>query len=106
MNSQPSTLNSMKWRSPDRTLRLRPSVDLQIEELVLHGFAPVGRYAIGDAVERQLVRLLHEQGLPISLHSKSAVGEIKAATINVGRNAKPNAIGQQIAQAVYQGFSR
>jgi hypothetical protein len=94
MNSQPSTFNS------------QPSVELHIEELVLHGFAPGDRYEIGDAVERELARLLGDQGVPISLRSENATDEIRGATFNTQQNAKPVAISQQIAQAIYQGFSQ
>ena len=91
-NSQFSTLNS------------QPSVQLRIEELVLHGFALSDRYAIGDAVERELARLLGEQGVPGSLRSENATDEIRGATFNAAHSAKPSAIGGQIAQAIYQGF--
>ena len=40
------------------------SIEMHIEELVLHGFEPGDRHAIGDAVERELARLLSEHGLP------------------------------------------
>ena len=94
MNSQLSTLNSQL------------SVELHIEELVLNAFTPGDRYVIGDAVERELARLLGEQGVPISLRSESATDEITAATFNAAHNAKPAAIGRQIAQAVFQGFGK
>ena len=93
-NSQLSALNS------------QPSIELRIDELILHGFAPCNRYAVGDAVERELARLLHEQGIPIWLQSENAADEIKGATFNAAHNKKPRAIGRQISQAVYQGFSQ
>jgi hypothetical protein len=88
------------------TLNAQPSVELHIEELVLHGFVTGERYAIGDAVERELARLLHEQSIPISLQSENAADEIKDATFNAAHNAKPRVIGRRIAQAVYQGLSQ
>jgi hypothetical protein len=105
-NSQLSILNPVKGRGPNGALRPQPSIELHIEELVLHGFAAGERYAIGDAVEHELARLLHEQSIPISLQSENAADEIKGATFNAAHNAKPRAIGRQIAQAVYQGFCR
>src|SRR5258708_7973370 len=36
------------------------NINLHIEELVLHGFAPGDRYTIADPVERELSRLLTE----------------------------------------------
>ena len=40
----------------------RTSVDLHIEELLLDGFSPADRYAIREAVERELTRLMNEAG--------------------------------------------
>jgi hypothetical protein len=94
MNSRLSTLNS------------QPSMELHIEELVLHGFAPGDRYVIGEAVERQLALLLGKEGIPNLLRSENAIDEIKGATFNAAYNTQPNAIGKQIAQTVYQGFSQ
>jgi hypothetical protein len=87
-------------------LNTQSSVELHIDELVLHGFAPGDRYVIGDALERELMRMLGERGVPISLRSESATDDIKGATFNAAHDAKPCVIGQQIAQAIYQGFSQ
>jgi len=89
--------------SPSNT---QPSVELCIEELVLHGFAPGERYAIGDAIERELTRLLRERGIPVSLRSENATDEIRGMSFNAAHNTRPPAIGWQIAQAVYQGFGQ
>ena len=43
------------------------NVELNIEELVLHGFPPGEHQHIGEAVERELSRLFAEQGVPPSL---------------------------------------
>jgi hypothetical protein len=94
MNSQLLTPNSQR------------AVELHIEELVLHGFAPGDRYVIGDAIERELACLLCDQGIPSSLRSENARDEISGARFNLPHNAKPAGIGRQIAQAVFQGFSQ
>jgi hypothetical protein len=41
-------------------------IEVHIDELVLHGFDPQSRWAIGDAVESELRELLTQQGLPKS----------------------------------------
>lgn len=33
-------------------------VEVEIEELVLHGFAPLDRHAVAEAVQRELARLV------------------------------------------------
>jgi hypothetical protein len=90
----------------DSTSNARPSVEVHIDELVLHGFAPGDHYTIGDAVERELARLLGEQSVPSSLRVDSATDEIKGATFNIQQKTKPPAIGREIAQAVYGGFGQ
>ena len=88
------------------TFNAQPTVELHIEELVLHVFPPGERYAIGDAVECELARLFGQQGVPILLRSDNATDEIRGASFNVPHNAKSLAIGRQIAQAVYEGFGK
>ena len=86
---------------------LRPrKIEVHIEELVLHGFELGDRYGIGDAIEHELARLLGEQGVPFSLRSENATDELKAPAFKAALGAKPPAIGRQIAQAVYEGFSQ
>ncbi len=106
VRSQRSELNSVKGRGPNGALRPQPSIELHIEELVLHGFAPGDRYATSDVVESELARLFSERGIPMSLRSESATDEIRDKTFNTAHNTRPRTIGRQIAQAVYQGFGK
>lgn len=80
------------------------NVELHIEELVLHGFAPGDRYRIGEAVELELQRLLTEQGAPHFFSGNVELGQISAGTFNVEPNAKSEVIGAQVARAVYEGM--
>jgi hypothetical protein len=89
-----------------RAFNPEPSVELHIDELVLHGFAPNDRYAIGDAVACELAHVLNEQGVPTSLRSENATDETKGKTFNATHEARPPTIGQQIATAIYQGLGK
>jgi hypothetical protein len=80
-------------------------IDLQIEELVLHGFTPGGRYHIGEAVESELARLFAEQGTPPSLRQRSEIERLDGRTFEVKPGSGAEAIGVQVAQAVYGGLS-
>ena len=106
VRGQRSELNPVKGRGPNGALRSQLSLELHIEELMLHGFASGERYAIGETVEHELALLLGEQGVPISLQSENATDEIRDATFNAAPNAKPPVTGRQIAQAVYQGLGK
>lgn len=82
------------------------NIDLHIEELVLHGFSPNDRYAISEAVQRELTRLFSEQGIHPSLRGGFEVERLDGGTFNMKQGAKANIVGTQVAQAVYGGLRK
>jgi hypothetical protein len=88
-------------RSPTKTSR---AVEVQIEELVLHGFAPSDRHAIAQAVQRELEQLIGQGQLPVSHGNPVALKQIDAGTFQVkaGSNAENN--GAQIARSVFRSM--
>ena len=92
---------------PERsTLTPHPSIELHIEELVLHGFAPGDRHRIGEAVERELTRLLTEHGTPPGLAEAREIERLDGGTIQLTAASKPEATGDQVARAVFGGLRR
>lgn len=84
---------------------MRPrQIQLHIEELVLHGFASSDRYRIAQAVERELERLFAGQGVSPSFAPRIEGAQIDAGAFNVTAGSKAEAIGVQVAQAVYGGL--
>ena len=81
------------------------AIELHIEELVLHGFAPGDRYRIADAVERELARLFAEQGVPPSLSQEAEVARLDAGAFKLTPGARMETVGAQVAHKVYGGFS-
>ncbi|MGC2696893.1 MAG: hypothetical protein WA738_13995 [Candidatus Angelobacter sp.] len=85
---------------------LAPAViELHIEELVLHGFSSRDRFRIGDAVQKELRRLLGGHGLPAFLGKQLSAESLDAGTFRVAPGAKPQAIGVQLAQSLHHGLS-
>jgi hypothetical protein len=82
------------------------SVEVHIEELVLHGFASGDRYCIGDAIQEELVRLLEAQNLPASLQDRGAHDQIDAGTLHVNAGERAAMIGVKTARALHDGISR
>ena len=82
------------------------SVEIRIEELVLHGFTPVDRYSLADAVERELARLFTDQGVPASLAQGGEIAHLNGGGFEVAAGSKAGGIGVQIAQALYGGLTR
>jgi len=81
-------------------------IELTIDELVLHGFTPSDCYRIGSAVERELTRLLAEQGVPPSLTYSGALAHLDGGAFNMAPASKSETVGAQVAQAVYGGLRR
>ena len=93
-------------KNAQSTIRNPHSIELHIEELVLHGLSPGDRYRIADAVELELSRLLAEPGFLSSIIAGDEIVRVDGGTFAAARGAKPAAIGVQIAQAVYGGLSQ
>lgn len=82
------------------------NIELHIEELVLHGFSPRDRDAIGEAVRNELSRLFAEQGVHPTLSKHGAVERLDGGSFNVKSGAKAQTIGTQVAQSVYGGLGK
>lgn len=86
---------------------MRPArLELHIEELVLHGFAPGDRQAVADALQGELARLFAERGLPSALAQRGEVTRLDAGSFPVAPRSGAAAVGAQVAQAVHGGLSR
>ena len=81
-------------------------IDLEIDELVLHGFPRGDRYRIGEALEQELTRLLAEEGVPKSIDIGGEVDQLRAGSFHVSKGIRPERVGSQVAQAVYGGLSQ
>jgi hypothetical protein len=77
-------------------------VNVRIDELVLHGFDPRDRLAIGAAVERELARLMvTSAGDPGRL---AGADRVDGGSFAVARDAPPSAVGAEIARAIHGGI--
>jgi hypothetical protein len=83
---------------------MKTSIELHIEQLVLHGFASADRHRIARAVENEIARLITVQGVPTSLEREGSAGSIKGGQITVAPGAGPSDVGKQVAQAVLSGL--
>ena len=80
------------------------NIELHIEELVLHGFAHGDRYRIGEAVERELTRLLADRGVPQSLERGGEIASVDGGAFEVAQGSRAQVVGAQVAKAVYGGL--
>ncbi|HUI06065.1 MAG TPA: hypothetical protein VL486_03570 [Verrucomicrobiae bacterium] len=82
------------------------NIEVRIEELMLHGFAPGDRRGIGAAVEQELTRLLAERGISPELAKTNTVENLDGGSFKLAAGSKAEAIGVQVAQAVHGGLTR
>lgn len=80
---------------------MQTEMEIQIDELVLHGFSPGDRYRISEAVEQELARLFAEQGRAPQPSQGREVTQVDGGAFEMARNANPETTGAQIAQSVY-----
>jgi hypothetical protein len=94
-----------KTGKTDRRSRIAPpSIELTIEELVLHGFPAGDRFSIADALERELIRLFSEKGAPQSWTQGGERSSLDGGQFQARPDAKAKTIGAQVAQSVYGGL--
>jgi len=84
---------------------MRPgAIRLHIGELILHGFEPADRAALGAALETELARLLvagdHE-----ALANAGRVARLDGGAFEMPAHARPEATGARLARAVYDGLT-
>jgi len=83
-----------------------PDLELHIEELVLHGFAPEDRDRLGEALRQELTRLLAERGVPPSFTQRREVERLNAGVFAAAPGATPQVLGHQVARAIHGGLTR
>jgi hypothetical protein len=82
-------------------------LEIHIEELVLHGFAGLDRYAIGDAVSAALERLISEQGSPALFAESQHTPTLRTPPVQMAAGGlSPEGMGTQIANTLYQSLSQ
>ena len=79
-------------------------IELNIDELVLHGFAPGDRYSIGGAGERELVRMFADRGVPQSLAEGGEIASVDGGAFEVVPGLRDEGVGAQVAKAVNGGL--
>jgi hypothetical protein len=81
-------------------------IKVHVEELVLEGLPAAHRHRIGAAVRMELARLLAERGLPPELPSGGRLPQPDGGSLGKTQGIHPEALGQQVHEAVYKGLHR
>jgi len=80
------------------------ALELRIKELRLRGVAPGQRASVRRAIERELARLVREEGTPRSIVWGRRLAPRPLTRIETGPNAKPDEIAARVARQIYRGL--
>jgi hypothetical protein len=81
-----------------------PQVKITVGEFVLHSNEPVERYAISDAFEKELERLLSSTKINSFFHQETHLTSLDAGRVSIPRQVSPTSIGRQAVQAVFKSL--
>lgn len=81
------------------------NVTIEIDELVLHGFAAGDRRRIGEAVQVELARIIAERGLPGVWRESAEAARLDGGAFAVPPAMPATAVGAGIAAAVYRSMT-
>jgi hypothetical protein len=84
----------------------KPSVEINIDELILHGFSPADRYKIGEALRGELARLIIENGVPSGFSEGKNIGEMNGGTFKVSSSRHARDVGTHVAKSIYGGMRK
>ena len=82
------------------------SVAMTIEQLTLDGFDGVDRFEVGRSMERELARLISDNGFPASFSDRSTIDRLDVGELRIEEGAGAGRIGREIARAIYRGMRR
>jgi hypothetical protein len=80
------------------------NLELSIEHLILPDLPLVHRERVTAAMEQELARLWAGQGPPPGLEAGEPLA-LRASSVQVAADARPEAIGAQVAQSIYTGLA-
>lgn len=83
-----------------------PAVEVHVEELVLHGFAPGDRAGIAAAVERELARLLARDGVPEAWRRPGERERLDGGAFRHTPDAPRRRTGAAVAREVWKAVRR
>jgi hypothetical protein len=80
-------------------------IEVQIDELILHGFNAADRHRIGDAFRIELAKLLGTEQIARSIAQSASIERLDGGSITLqGPDAR--SLGQAIGRSVMGGLSQ
>ena len=85
---------------------MQPTINLHIDKITLHGFKNIQRHQLQHYLQKEIHRLIRDQGLHDSMHHSGDIKKINTSPIKLSSPAKEKQLGNQIAGKIYRGLRR
>ena len=79
---------------------MKQNIEINIEELRLHGFSHIDRYRLGQSLQIELTRLFTERDIPTSFSRGNEVAQLDGGTFNITSSSNEKMIGLKVAHLV------
>lgn len=90
---------------PDSAPPVPTSIELHIEELVLHGVALENHAQLAAAVERELTQLLSERGIQPSLSGDLEIERLHGGAFRTRQGESATSLSHHLAGAIYRSIT-
>jgi hypothetical protein len=81
-------------------------VNLHIDRLVLRGFRHEDRYGIAEGIQQELARMLADPEAAQQLAAYGDMSRLRIGSVQIGRGAKPQSVGTQVARGIGKGMRK
>jgi len=80
------------------------TINLHIDKIVLYGLGQLDAGQLNLAIQKELHRLIADQGLHRSLHQSRSIKRVSAQSISLTGSIRERNLGNKIAGSVYRGM--
>lgn len=85
---------------------MNANLEFNIDQFILHGFSNREAFYIGRAFREEMTRLIQKKGLPKTWNQQTEIPNLDAGQFSLStRFSRPELIGKQLANKVYESFS-
>jgi hypothetical protein len=82
------------------------NIEIHIEELVLRGLDVKNRNNVAQTIQRELIQLLTDRGLPAGLQHSVGIRQMRAPGFQVSQAGGDESLATQVAQSTYGAMER
>ncbi len=80
------------------------TIDLHIDQMILHGFADIDRDQLAFAVQQELSRLFADESAVTAIAGSKATARVDGGSFALAPDMGAETIGEHVARAIYGGI--